>query len=296
MTPSPRPAAAASTSPASRGGAWPTRPGGPVHLYTYLALFHLKSPPGRDGRLVRRSPARPRLVDRAVARDARRRRSRARARGCPCGARSAIMVRVVGIEQEGPGRRVDRPPRGRRLDRLPVAGGRSCSGASSARGLWWQAHPYSLCLRVTSCGPSRTSAAAAPAWPDSRGDPRRDRRAVRGLPPQTVARDGAARRRQGGTAPLWRLGWAPDADVTVLLRASSRRELVLRERRVTEVRARPSSGRGTRYAAAVPDRPRRARSRHSPLCGPDALSRRLATELDKAPRPSPVPTSSPSRV
>src|SRR4051794_22068396 len=52
-------------------------------------------------------------------------------------------VRVVGVTPEGPGV-VSVLLRGHRLDRLPVAGGQFFQWRFLRRGLWWQAHPYSL--------------------------------------------------------------------------------------------------------------------------------------------------------
>ena len=49
--------------------------------------------------------------------------------------------------------------------RSPAAS--SCTGASCKRGMWWQAHPYSLSAlpHATSCAsPSRISATTAPGW------------------------------------------------------------------------------------------------------------------------------------
>jgi ferredoxin-NADP reductase len=58
-------------------------------------------------------------------------------------------VRVVGVTPAGPGV-VSVLLRGRRLDRLPVTGGQFFQWRFLRRGLWWQAHPYSL-----SAAPSR---------------------------------------------------------------------------------------------------------------------------------------------
>lgn len=52
-------------------------------------------------------------------------------------------LRVVEVRQEAPGV-VSVLCRGRRLDRLPVAGGQFLQWRFLTRGLWWQAHPYSL--------------------------------------------------------------------------------------------------------------------------------------------------------
>src|SRR4051794_17638263 len=53
------------------------------------------------------------------------------------------QVRVVAVTPAGPGV-VSVVLRGRKLDRLPVAGGQFFQWRFLRRGLWWQAHPYSL--------------------------------------------------------------------------------------------------------------------------------------------------------
>ena len=52
-------------------------------------------------------------------------------------------LRVHAIEEEAPGV-VSVVMRGRRLDRLPVAGGQFMHWRFLRRGMWWQAHPYSV--------------------------------------------------------------------------------------------------------------------------------------------------------
>lgn len=52
-------------------------------------------------------------------------------------------LRVAAVEPEGPGV-VSVVMSGRKLDRLPVAGGQFVSWRFLSRGMWWQAHPYSL--------------------------------------------------------------------------------------------------------------------------------------------------------
>lgn len=52
-------------------------------------------------------------------------------------------VRVHEVRQEAPGV-VSVICRGRRLDRLPLSGGQFLQWRFVARGLWWQAHPYSV--------------------------------------------------------------------------------------------------------------------------------------------------------
>jgi ferredoxin-NADP reductase len=53
------------------------------------------------------------------------------------------QVRVVGVQPAGPGLSTILLE-GRRLDRLPIAGGQFLQWRFLRRGLWWQAHPYSL--------------------------------------------------------------------------------------------------------------------------------------------------------
>ncbi len=50
---------------------------------------------------------------------------------------------VVAVREEGPGV-ISIVCRGRRLDRLPVLGGQFFQWRFLTRGMWWQAHPYSL--------------------------------------------------------------------------------------------------------------------------------------------------------
>ncbi|HEX9065217.1 MAG TPA: ferredoxin reductase family protein, partial [Streptosporangiaceae bacterium] len=53
------------------------------------------------------------------------------------------QLRVVEVRDEAPGV-VSVVCRGRHLDRLPVSGGQFLQWRFLVRGLWWQAHPYSL--------------------------------------------------------------------------------------------------------------------------------------------------------
>jgi ferredoxin-NADP reductase len=206
------------------------------------------------------------------------------------------QVRVVDVRPDGPGV-VSVLLRGRRLDRLPVAGGQFFQWRFLRRGAWWQAHPYSLSaapsgdeLRITvkdlgdhSAGLSRLE--------------RGTRVAIEG-PYGTFTADTAERERLllvgagVGTAPvLALLGELPaDADVTVLLRASTPTDLVLRAEVADEVRRR--GGRliervGPRDrvrldAAALVEMVPDVSRREVYLCGPDALSQQLASELEHA--------------
>jgi predicted ferric reductase len=205
-------------------------------------------------------------------------------------------VRVVGVTAEGPGV-VSIQLRGRRLDRLPVAGGQFFQWRFLRRGLWWQAHPYSLSaapaddrLRITVKDLGDHSAGLARLRPGTRV-------AIEG-PYGTFTADSAERDRLllvgagVGTAPvLSLLQELPAAtDVTVLLRASTRADLVLRDEVAAEAARR--GGRlvelvGSRREVALDaDALRRSvpdlRRREVYLCGPDALSRQLAGELQHA--------------
>lgn len=58
-------------------------------------------------------------------------------------------LQVVQVRREGPGV-YSLLVRGRKLDRLPVAGGQYFAWRFLARGLWWHAHPFSLSAVPTS--------------------------------------------------------------------------------------------------------------------------------------------------
>jgi predicted ferric reductase len=206
------------------------------------------------------------------------------------------QVRVVDVRPDGPGV-VSVLLRGRRLDRLPVAGGQFFQWRFLRRGVWWQAHPYSLSaapsgdeLRITvkdlgdhSDGLSRLE--------------RGTRVAIEG-PYGTFTADTAERERLllvgagVGTAPVLALlqELPADADVTVLLRASTPTDLVLRAEVADEVRRRGgrliervgSRDRVRLDAAALVEMVPDVSRREVYLCGPDALSQRLASELEHA--------------
>jgi ferredoxin-NADP reductase/DMSO/TMAO reductase YedYZ heme-binding membrane subunit len=206
------------------------------------------------------------------------------------------QVRVVGVVQEGPGV-VSVVLRGRRLDRLPVEGGQFFQWRFLRRGLWWQAHPYSLSaapvgdyLRITVKDLGDHSGGLARLRPGTRV-------AIEG-PYGTFTADAARADRLllvgagVGTAPVLALlqELPGRVDVTVLLRASTREELVLREDVAAEVARRGGrliervgSRRQVRLDAAalralVPDVARR----EVYLCGPDALAHGLAGEMQCA--------------
>jgi ferredoxin-NADP reductase/DMSO/TMAO reductase YedYZ heme-binding membrane subunit len=211
------------------------------------------------------------------------------------------QVRVVGVVPEGPGV-VSVFLRGRKLDRLPVAGGQFFHWRFLRRGLWWQAHPYSLSaapegdlLRITVKDLGDHSSGLARVAPGTRV-------AIEG-PYGTFTADTAERDRVlligagVGTAPVLALlqDLPPEADVCVVLRGSTPADLVLRDDVAEEVRRR--GGRlfelvGPRdrvrvdaaaFRRIVPD----VRHRDVYLCGPDPLSRSFAAELERAGVPGP---------
>jgi ferredoxin-NADP reductase len=206
------------------------------------------------------------------------------------------QVRVVGVTPEGPGV-VSVWLRGRELERLPVTGGQFFQWRFLRRGLWWQAHPYSLSaapegdlLRITVKDLGDHSSGLASLRP---GTPVAIEGPYGTFTADTVSRDRLLLVGAGvGTAPVLALlqELPPEADVTVLLRASTARDLVLRDEVAGEVERR--GGRllelvGSRdrvevdaaaFRRLVPD----VRRRDVYLCGPDALSRRLAAELKGA--------------
>jgi ferredoxin-NADP reductase len=263
-----------------------------VHLYTYLALFlSFSHQIGTGASFVGHPVARLWwtalwLGTLGVVVAARI--------GLPVWRSLRHQVRVVGARLEGPGV-VSILLRGRRLDRLPAAGGQFFQWRFLRRGLWWQGHPYSLSaapsgdeLRITVKDLGDHSAGLARLEPGTRV-------AIEG-PYGTFTADTATRDRLliigagVGTAPILALlhELPPQADVTVLLRASTPAELVLRDEVADEVQRR--GGRlvelvGPRHEVrldaealreTVPD----VRRREVYLCGPDALSRQLATELE----------------
>ena len=206
------------------------------------------------------------------------------------------QVRVVGVTEEGPGV-VSILMRGRKLHELPVAGGQFFQWRFLRGRLWWQAHPYSLSaapagdlLRITVKDLGDHSNALARLEPGTRV-------AIEG-PYGTFTSDTAERDRLlligagVGTAPILALlhELPQRADVTVLLRASTPEDLVLRDDVAGEVRRR-----GGRLVELVGPRDRvrldaealrelvpDVRRREVYLCGPDALAHRLAADLRRA--------------
>jgi ferredoxin-NADP reductase len=186
---------------------------------------------------------------------------------------------------------------GRRLDRLPVAGGQFFQWRFLARGAWWEAHPFSLShvphrqrMRITvkNLGDhTRDLAAMRPGTPVFIEGPYGRFTADAATSPKVLLIGAGV-----GVTPV--LGILQDldehADVAVLLRGSRPADLVLREEIAAEVRRR-----GGVLAEAVGARQqiritaetlRRAfpdiRDRDVFICGPEAFTAAVAAECRAA--------------
>ena len=195
-------------------------------------------------------------------------------------------LRIVSVQEEGPGV-VSIICKGHRLDRLPLHGGQFMQWRFLTRGLWWQAHPYSVSalphppfLRVTIKDLGDHSAAVARLRPGTRI-------AVEG-PYGSFTRHARSRDRVllagagVGITPVRALleDLPAEVDVTMLVRASTPADLVLRDEISELVEAR--GGRlhelvGSRTEVAldprslqrlVPDLGRR----EVYVCGPDGFN------------------------
>ena len=154
-----------------------------VHLYTYLALALAFSHQLANGASVRRPSPLAGGLGRCSGRPPPAPSSSA-ASACPVWRTLRHQLRVVEVREEGPGV-VSVICSGRRLDQLAVSGGQFFQWRFLVRGLWWQAHPYSLSalpqppyLRVTVKGLGDQSHALGP---DPEGHPGRHRGPVRRL-------------------------------------------------------------------------------------------------------------------
>jgi ferredoxin-NADP reductase/DMSO/TMAO reductase YedYZ heme-binding membrane subunit len=199
-------------------------------------------------------------------------------------------LRVVEVREEGPGV-ISVICSGRRLDRLAVSGGQFFQWRFLVKGLWWQAHPYSLSalprppyLRVTVKGLGDQSQALARIPPGTRV-------AIEG--PYGLFTNHARQRGRVllvaagvGVTPIRALleDLPPQVDAAVILRASRPEDLVLRSELVDLVRSRPRATLhelvGPRYQVdldarllkrLVPD----VRQRDLYVCGPNGFTERV---------------------
>jgi predicted ferric reductase len=265
-----------------------------VHLYTYLALFlSFSHQIGTGASFVGHPVARAwwtalwlgTLATVVAARI-----------GLPVWRSLHHRLRVVSVTPESPGV-VSIVMEGRRLTRLPIYGGQFFHWRFLVGGMWWQAHPFSISalpldnrIRITVKNLGDHSAALAALKP---GTPV----AVEG--PYGIF---TADSRQSdkvvlvgagvGAAPIVSLlqDLPADADVVVLLRASTEQELMLRDEIRHEVRLR--GGRlvelpGPRRHVPLDAPALRAhvndiRRRDVYVCGPEAFTESLAVSLEEA--------------
>jgi ferredoxin-NADP reductase/DMSO/TMAO reductase YedYZ heme-binding membrane subunit len=204
-----------------------------VHLYTYLALFLSFSHQVDTGAsFVGHAWARAWWTALWVGTLVLVLACRA---GLPVWRSLRHRVTLEGIQQEGPDT-YSVLLKGRRLDRLPVAGGQFLQWRFLRRGLWWQAHPYSLSavpsanrMRITVKDLGNHSAALARLRPGTRV-------AIEG-PYGAFTADARGGDRVllvgagVGITPVRALleDLPAGADVVVLLRGSRREDLVLRK-------------------------------------------------------------------
>ena len=222
-----------------------------VHLYTYLALFLVVLPPGRHGRVVRRPPRGPRLVDGALGGDARARgrlprRAAAVALAAPPPAWSTRSAGGPGHVQRDHARPAAAPAAGGRrpVPAVALPAPRAVVAGAPVLALGRARRPPPAPHRQ---GPRRPQRRPGP--PDA-GHPRGHRRALR----RVHRRPAAARSRAAvgagvGITPVRALleELPDDADVVVILRGSTPADLVLPTR--SPRRSRAAAGACTRSSA-----------------------------------------------
>jgi predicted ferric reductase len=265
-----------------------------VHLYTYLALFLSFSHQVDTGAS---------FVDHPVARTwwtviwiGTLATVIAARIGLPIWRSVRHRVRVVAVTPHGPAT-VSVLMEGRGLDRLPVAGGQFFQWRFLVPGMWWQAHPYSLSavpssdrLRITVKDLGDHSSALAKLTP---GTPVVIEGPYGAFTPEASRSDRVLLVGAGvGSAPILAVlqDLPPDTDVVVLLRGSTREELILSREIATEVERRDGlllELPGSRHDwpldapslhALVGD----VRRRDAYVCGPEAFTASLADALQHA--------------
>jgi predicted ferric reductase len=210
-----------------------------VHLYTYLALFLSFSHQIGTGASFVGHPAAT-LFWKALFWGTAAIVVACRI-GLPAWRSLRHQVKVVGVTEAGPGI-FSVLLEGRRLDRLPIAGGQFLQWRFLKRGMWWQAHPYSL-----SAAPNRrhlqiTVKALGDHSAQLRSLPPGTRVAIEG-PYGAFTTDHRTNNRilligaGVGTVPIRALlqELPRGADVITILRASTIAELALREEIVEDV-------------------------------------------------------------
>jgi ferredoxin-NADP reductase/DMSO/TMAO reductase YedYZ heme-binding membrane subunit len=264
-----------------------------VHLYTYLALlFSFSHQIGTGASFVGHPVARAwwtaiwvgTLVTVIAARV-----------GLPIWRSLRHRLRVVAVTPEGAGT-VSILMAGRGLHRLPVFGGQFFQWRFLVPGMWWHAHPYSLSavpadnrLRITVKDLGDHSAALAALEPGTRV-------AIEGpygtFTPDACRSDRLLLIGAGvGSAPILALlqDLPAGADVVVLLRASTREEMLLRDEIAAEVRRR--GGRLLELPGSRRDWPLDpgvlrtlvddVRGREAFVCGPEAFTAALTDALER---------------
>jgi ferredoxin-NADP reductase/DMSO/TMAO reductase YedYZ heme-binding membrane subunit len=209
-------------------------------------------------------------------------------------------LRVVAVTPDGPGT-VSILMAGRGLDRLPVRGGHFFQWRFLVPGMWWHAHPYSLSavptdsrLRITVKNLGDHSAALATL---KAGTPVAIEGPYGTFTP--AARHGDKLLLVGagvGSAPILAIlqDLPAEADVVVMLRASTREELVLRDEIAAEVRRRDArllELPGSRHdwpldANALRSLVGDVRRRDAYVCGPEPFTAALADALRQTGVPS----------
>jgi predicted ferric reductase len=265
-----------------------------VHLYTYLALFlSFSHQIGTGASFVGHPVARAwwtaiwlgTLATVVAARI-----------GVPIWRSLYHRLRVVGVTPEGPDA-VSVVMAGRHLERLPLYGGQFFQWRFLLRGMWWHAHPFSISavprdnrIRITVKDLGDHSAALARLKPGTRV-------AVEGpygtFTPDSRKSDKVVLVGAGvGSAPILSLlqDLPAHVDVVVLLRASTQRELLLRdeiEREVDRCNGRLIELPGSRRhvpldAVALRGLIDDLRRRDVYVCGPEAFTESLAASLTEA--------------
>jgi predicted ferric reductase len=205
-------------------------------------------------------------------------------------------LRVVAVTPEGPDT-ISVVMEGRHLDRLPVYGGQFFQWRFLTRGMWWQAHPYSISsvpiddrIRITVKDLGDHSASltrlSPGAWVGVEGP-------YGAFTPDARQGDRVLLVGAGvGSAPILALlqDLPAHADVDVLLRASTDQELILRDEIAREAQLR--GGRvvdlpGSRHevpldAGALRGLVGDLRDRDAYVCGPEAFTGSLAASLERA--------------